>query len=93
MENVFNRLLKSENNIFKIIIDEESSKKYENKLKAVLKNKGIKVYKIKFVNDKNDPLLRLADYMAGLIRSYFDKKNKDNTYIYDLLRHKIKIPY
>ncbi len=93
MENVFNRLLKSENNIFKIIIDGESSKKYENKLKAVLKNKGIKVYKIKFVNDKNDPLLRLADYMAGLIRSYFDKKNKDNTYIYDLLRHKIKIPY
>ncbi len=93
LENVFNRLLKSENNIFKIIIDGESSKKYENKLKAVLKNKGIKVYKIKFVNDKNDPLLRLADYMAGLIRSYFDKKNKDNTYIYDLLRHKIKIPY
>jgi hypothetical protein len=92
LENVLIELLKSNYTIFKIIIDGESSKKYENKLKTVLKNKGIKVYKIKFTNDKNDPLLRLADFMAGLIRSYSDKKNKDNTYIYDLLKRKIKIP-
>ena len=70
----------------------ESSKKYENKLKSLLKNKRIKVYKIKFINDKNEPLIRLADFMAGLIRSYFDNKNTDNVYLFGLLKNKIKIP-
>jgi hypothetical protein len=89
LENVLIQLLKPKDGIPKIVIDGESSKKYENNLKSVLKNRGIKVYSIKFTNDKKYSILRLADFMAGLIRSYFDDKGKDNDYMFKLLKDKI----
>lgn len=92
LQNVLIELLKSQNKIFKIIIDGESSRKNENALKSVLKNRGIKVYNIVSINDKKDSILRLADFMAGLIRSCFDNKGRDNIYAYELLKHKTKRP-
>lgn len=85
-------VIKFEEDVFKIIIDGRQGKKYEKELKLYLKNKGIKVYKIKFKNDKNEPLIRLSDFIVGLYRSYLDNKNDNNSYIYNLLKHKIKIP-
>jgi disulfide oxidoreductase YuzD len=92
LENVLTELLKSNDRIFKIIIDGENVNKYEKYLKNMLKIKRIKVYKLKIINDKKEPLVRLSDFMAGLIRSYYDVKNTDNVYMYELLKRKIKIP-
>ena len=92
LENVLTELLKSNDKIFKITIDGENVTKYEKYLKKMLKMRRIKVYKLKILNDKKEPLVRIADFMAGLIRSYFDSKNKDNIYMYKLLKQKVKIP-
>lgn len=75
----------------KIIIDGNKNSVYLHKLKRRLKNKGIKFSKLMFVDDKVDVLIRLADFMAGLVRSYTDNKNKNNTYMFNLLKNKIKI--
>lgn len=92
LENVLTELLKSDDKIFKIIIDGEKVTKYEKYLKKMLKMRGIKVYKLKILNDKKEPLVRVADFMAGLIRSNLDDKNEDNEYMLNLLKHKVKIP-
>ncbi len=86
------KIMQDEDNVFKIIIDGNKGEKYENKLKNLLKNKNIKFFKIRFMDDKKDPLIRLADFMAGMYRSFLDNKNKENIYIYMLLKDKIKIP-
>lgn len=92
LENFLITVLKNEKDVFKIVIDGRKTKKYVNKLKIVLKDSGLKFNKIKFIDDKTEPLIRLADFMAGMYRSYIDCQNDKNTYIYNLLKHKIKIP-
>jgi hypothetical protein len=92
LEGVLVELLKFGDTIFKIIIDGEKVSKFEKYLKKILETRGIKVYKLKILNDKKDPLVRIADFMAGLIRSYFDNADKDNVVIFKLLKHKVKIP-
>ncbi len=85
------KVIEKEDNLFKIVIDGNKGKDYELKLKRLLKEKLLKSHKVIFMNDKNEPLVRLADFIAGLLRSYTDNKNKENGYIYGLLKHKIKI--
>lgn len=92
LENFLIKTLKDENVVFKIVIDGKKTKRYVNKLKTVLKDSGLKFNKIKFIDDKTEPLIRLADFMAGMYRSYIDTKNDKNRYIYNILRDKIKIP-
>lgn len=91
LEDFLPNVIEVEDNLFKIVIDGNKGKDYELKLKRVLKEKVLKSHKVIFMNDKNEPLVRLADFMAGLFRSYIDNKNKENEYIYKLLKHKIKI--
>ena len=91
-ENFLYEVINSKDDIYRIIIDGKKSRKYEDKLRIILKNKGLRFNKIIFVNDKTEPLIRLADFMAGSYRSFLDNKTKENTHIYRLLKHKIKIP-
>ncbi len=95
-ENVFKdflfKIISDSNHLIKIIIDGKKSKRYEHKLKSILKDRGFKFIRIVFTDDKKEPLIRLADFMAGLYRSFIDNKNADNTHIYNLLKNKIKTP-
>lgn len=91
LEDFLPKAIEIEDNLFKIVIDGNKGKDYELKLKRLLKEKVLKSHKVIFMNDKNEPLVRLADFMAGLLRSLTDNKNKENEYIYKLLKHKIKI--
>lgn len=88
---ILNTLDKKES-IHNVIIDGKKGKKYERKLKSILNNNFIKIYKICIRNDKTEPLLRLADFIAGYYRSYIDNKNKYNEYIHNVLKNKIKTP-
>ena len=92
LEDFLLKIIQTEDCIFKIIIDGSKGKKYLNKLKRVLKDNGVKFYKINFADDKREPVVRMADFMAGMYRSFLDNKSKENIYIYELLKHKIKIP-
>ncbi len=64
-----------EKNIKNIYIDGKKPKWYERKIKNILRSKGISVRKLKTVNDNQYAGIRIADMVAGLSRSYFDKKN------------------
>jgi len=66
-----------EKDIEKIFIDGKKSKRYEKKIKKILRDKGITVKKLKTVKDESEPGIRLADMVAGVFRWYFDSKKKD----------------
>ncbi len=80
-------------NFIKIIIDGNKNKKYEHELKSILRGFGIKTKILKISDDRKYPLIRLADFMAGLIRSYVNNRNKDNLYMFDSVKQKIIIIY
>ena len=64
-----------EKDIRNIYIDGKKPKWYEKKIKKILRDKGISVKKLKTVRSSQYAGIRLADMVAGLSRSYFDKKN------------------
>jgi hypothetical protein len=92
LEDFLSKVVKNEERILKIMVDGIRSDKYIYKLKKKLKYKGFVFNRLIFVDDKEESLIRLADFLAGLLRSYVDNKNNNNTYIFNLLKHKIKTP-
>jgi hypothetical protein len=59
-----------------IYIDGKKPKWYALKIKKVLRDKGVSSGKVRMVNDDQIACVRLADMVAGLSRSHFDKKNE-----------------
>lgn len=79
-----------ERNIKNIYIDGQKPKWYERKIKKILKDKGLSVKKLKTARSNQFAGVRLADMIAGLSRSYFDKKNLDKiSQYYKKLERKI----
>lgn len=67
------RNLITEPKIRKIFIDGKKPRWYEQRMKKILRDKGISVKKLKTVrNDTAEPGIQLADALAGLSRYYFD---------------------
>ena len=67
------RHLVVEENIKKIMIDGRKPRWYNQKLKKVLRDKGVSVKKIVTVRkDESSPGIRVSDCLAGLIRSNYD---------------------
>lgn len=65
-----------EKNIKKIIIDGKKPRWYIQRLKKVLRDKGVSVKKIVAVRkDETSPGLRAADCLAGLTRYSFDQSD------------------
>lgn len=63
LENVLVELIKFDNVAFKMVVDGEGVDRYEKYLKKILRYRGIKIYKLKFVSDKKEPTLRVADFI------------------------------
>jgi len=79
-----------ERNIRNIYIDGKKPKWYERKIKKILRDKGISVKKLRTVKSSQFAGIRLADTVAGLSRSYFDKKNLERiSPYYQRLKKKI----
>ena len=74
MEVVFQHLI-TEGNIRNIYLDGKKPKWYERNIKKVLRGKNMSVRKLRTVNARQYAGIRLADMIAGLVRSYFDGKN------------------
>ncbi len=60
-----------------IYIDGKKPKWYERRIKKTLRDKGISTKKLRTVRSSQNAGVRVADMVAGLSRSYFDKKNLD----------------
>ena len=89
LDSFLNQIINSERKINRIIIDGKKGKRYKEKLKSRLKNSSDISYNLRFVDVKGNSLVRLADFMAGLVRSYKEDKNKYNEFMFDILKHKI----
>ncbi len=84
------RLLQKDEKIIKINIDGKKDKSYKKYLKKLLRNYSLEVNNIKMVNYKNEPLIRLADFMAGLIRYRLGNVSNNKTIeLFDLVKRKI----
>lgn len=59
-----------------IYIDGKKPRWYALKIKKVLRDKGVSASKIRMVKDDQVACVRLADMVAGLSRSHFDKKSE-----------------
>lgn len=91
LEDFLYQIIKPDKFIYKIIIDGTNGVKYERRLKIFLREKGIKIYKIRFIDNRKEASVRLANFIAGAYRSFLDNKDDKNTYIYQLRKHRIKI--
>jgi hypothetical protein len=56
----------------------------------MLRDKRIRVRKIKTVNDDSYPLVRLADAIAGVVRYHSDNPNPTAVELYKLIEPKIE---
>lgn len=77
IEYVFQHLI-TEENITNIHIDGEKPKWYEQRLKKVLRDRGISVKKLRTVRRQSEVGIQLADALAGLIRYYYDNPEKED---------------
>lgn|SRR3990167_3888845 len=80
-----------ERNIDSLIIDGAKPKKYESKIKKILRDKGVSVKKIKIMKDEKSVGLRIADMVAGLARSHYDGGKPEVNKYFRLLENKIII--
>ena len=67
--------LLTETKLTTIFIDGKKSRRYERRMKKVLRDKGISTKKLKTVNDEGYAGIRVADALAGLFRAYHDDKS------------------
>ena len=88
LENILSRLV-IEKHINEIVIDGKKSKRYQKRLKKVLRDKGISVKKLRTGNDQGFPVLRIADAVAGVSRSFYDDPHGKSSHLYKLLEAKI----
>lgn len=79
------------NHAYRIFVDGHQSKRYEEKIKKALKKHGLQNYRLKFVNDLSEPIVRLADFMAGSLRSHLNNpENSKSEIIYKILESKVR---
>jgi hypothetical protein len=76
LERVLSHML-IERHIDKVFIDGKKSKKYERKLKKILRDKGVSLRKLESARDEKYPGLRLADMVAGLARAHFEGRSTE----------------
>ena len=62
--------------IQEINIDGKQPKWFERKIKKSLRDRGLSIQKVKTVDDKNEPIIRLADALANVVRIFHDNPKK-----------------
>ena len=93
LEVVFQHLI-TEKTISAIYIDGEKPKWYENKLKKVLRDKGVALKKLRTVRSRSEVGIQLADCLASLIRYYHDNpEEKDAKKWFNKLKKEKKLSF
>jgi len=89
------RHLVVEKDIKKIMIDGRKPRWYNQKIKKVLRDKGVSVKKIRTVGkDESSSGIRIADCLAGLIRYHYDNPaNPTASHWYKTLKKANKIKF
>lgn len=91
LETIFLHMI-VEPNIRVVYLDGKKSKRYERTIKKVLRDRGISVRKVRTVRDEEFAGIRVADMVAGLVRTVADGKNIQRMQpYYDRLKKKLII--
>ena len=59
-----------------LVIDGKKSRQYKREYKKILRGRGILLKKLIIGNDRSYPVLRIADFAAGLARSYSENSER-----------------
>jgi hypothetical protein len=78
-------------NMTKIIVDGRKSKSYERHLKMVLRSNGVSTKKLKTAADEAYPGIRVADALAGLIRTHSNRPTATSVKLINELRKRGRI--
>lgn len=65
--------LVNEKSIEKLVIDGKKTRQYKREYKKILRDQGVILKRLVIGNDRSFPILRIADLVAGLARSYSEK--------------------
>lgn len=77
--------------IEQIVIDGKKPRWYVKQMKKILRDRGVTVRKVRIVSARGSAGLRLADAMAGLIRSHYDKATPMTKKLYKIIENKIVV--
>jgi len=80
--------ISKENFVGKICIDGKQVKQFERKMKKSFRDSGVSIKMIKHVDDKDEPIIRIADAIANVVRIHNDKPQKIVNNMYDSLLKK-----
>jgi hypothetical protein len=87
-------LILSEDKIKNIYIDGDKPEKFIGKIKNILRSKNLSVKNIKTIHDEKVAGLRIADFVAGAVRFYFDNQNNENALeLFRKLKNKISVTH
>ncbi len=65
-----------EDTIQEIYIDGKQPKWFEGHIKKSLRDRGFSIRAIRTVDDTNEPIIRLADALANVVRIYHNNPHK-----------------
>ncbi len=86
-------LILSEDIIKNIYIDGDKPEKFISKIKKIIRSKRLSIKNIKTVKDEKFAGLRIADYMAGAVRAYYDTENENTREIFQAIKTKIVVTH
>lgn len=82
-------LLLNENNVQEVNIDGKQPKWFERQIKKNLRDRGVSIHKIRMVDDRSEPIIRLADAIANVVRIYHDSPRNIIKELFSSLSSKI----
>ncbi len=87
-------LILSEDKIKNIYIDGDKPEKFVGKIKNILRSKNLPVKNVKGLDDKKFSGLRVADFVAGCVRYYYDNPESDNSIkVFNIMKSRISITH
>lgn len=81
----------TERQVQRIIIDGSRPREYSSRLKKVLRDKGVKVMKLRNETDHARPALRVADCFAGLMRYHAEESTVQSAQLYQETESRIDV--
>ena len=89
---IFNKFYNKDIRYIKFYIDGYKPQRFIKKIKDEINKSGIGHNKVSVLDDKKFAGLRLADFIAGAVRHFYDNDcNDEKSPVFKLIKNKIKI--
>lgn len=90
--NIFNKFYNRDIRCIKFYIDGDKPQRFIKKIKNEVNRSGVGHNKVSVLDDKKFAGLRLADFIAGAVRHFYDNdSNDEKSPVFKLIKNKLKI--